>query len=152
MKITVNALVVDLFGGLQHVEIDANRSGKMNESLHVFRKTKTAKAKSGLEELATNARIKTHGVGHFIDVGANFFAEVSNHVGVTYFQREKRIGGVLYKLGTIDGSDQKRSFVFGGAFALVHGTMKTMFEDRFVDFTQLRGGNIVFHTDDDSVG
>ena len=91
-------------------------------------------------------------MGHFIDVGANFFAEVGNHVGVTYFQREKRIRGVFYKLGAIDGSDQKRSFVFGGALALVHRAMKTMFQDWFVDFTQLSDGNIVFHADDDPVG
>ena len=101
--------------------------------------------------MATNARIKTHGVSHFIDVGANFFAQVGNHVGVTYFQREKRIGGVFYELGAIDGGDQKRSFGFGGAFALVHRTMKTMFQDWFVNLAQLRGGNIVFHTDDDPV-
>src|ERR1700730_18779550 len=99
----------------------------MDEGLHVLRKTKAAKAQSGLEELAADAWIKTHRVGHFVDVGANFFAEVGNHVGVTYFQRQKRIGGVFYELGAIDGGDQKSSLVFGGAFALVDRAMKTMF-------------------------
>src|SRR3979411_2334703 len=109
----------------------------MDEGLHVFGKTKTAKAESGLEELATDAGIKSHGVSHFIHVGTNFLAEIGDHIGVTYFQREKRVGGVFYELGAIDGGDKKRNFVFGGAFALVHRTMKTMFEDRFVNLTQL---------------
>src|ERR1700736_5028001 len=99
----------------------------MNKSLHIFGKTKAAKAKSGLEELPADARIETHSVVHFIGVGANFFAEVGNYIGVTYFQREEGIRGVFYELGAIDGGDQKIGFVFGRAFAVVHRTMKTMF-------------------------
>ena len=38
--------------------------------------------------------------------------------------------------------------MFDGALALVHRAMKAMFEDGFVNFTQLRGGKIVFDTDD----
>src|ERR1700676_3643983 len=114
----------------------------MNESLHVFGKTKTTEAESGLEELAADARIKTHGVGHFIHVGANFLAKVGNYVGVTYFEREEGIGGVFYELGAIDGGDQKRDFVFGRAFAVVYRTMKTMLQNRLVNFTQLGGGSI----------
>src|SRR5260370_41783124 len=110
-KEAIDALFVDALSGFQYVEVHANLGRQMNEGLHVLWKTETAIAKPGLEELSADTRIESHGMGHFLDVSADFFAKIGHNVGVADFQREERIGGVLDEFGAIDGGDEEFRFV-----------------------------------------
>src|SRR5437762_9421548 len=73
-------------------------------------------------------------MGHFLDVCAYFFAKIGDHVGVTDFQREERIGGVLDELGAVDGGDEEFGFAARRAGSVVHRAAETFFENRAVDF------------------
>ena len=99
----VDALLVDALGGFQHVELDAYRGGKVDEGLNVLRKAETPEAEAGLEELRADAGIEAHGVGDFLNVGADAFAEVGDDVGIADFQGEERVGCVLDEFGAADG-------------------------------------------------
>src|SRR6266704_692789 len=127
-KKTIDALSVDAFGGLQDVKVHADGRRQVNESLNVLRETETSIAEAGLEELSTDTRVEAHGMSDFFHVGADFFAEIGNHVGITDFQREKGIRGVLDELGAVDGGNEKLGFAAwrekirdGGAFAKKFG-------------------------------
>src|SRR5258708_37776322 len=123
----------------------------MNERLHVLGKTETSIAEACVEELAANARVEAHGMGDFLDVGADFFAEIGDDVGVTDFQRKKRIRSVLDELGAVDGGDEEFGFVARGAGAVVHWAAEALFENGAVDFAEFRGGGGILDADDDAV-
>src|SRR5271163_1928458 len=98
---TFDALFVDAFRDFQDFKVHTYRRGKVNECLNVLRKAKAAKTQSGLEELRANARVKAHSVRHFLNVCADSFAKVSDHIGVTDLQRQERVGSVLDELRAI---------------------------------------------------
>src|SRR5262249_45284716 len=87
-----------------------------------------------------------------VDVGAEFFAEVGENVGVTDFQSEERIGGVLDELGAVDGGDEKRRVGSGRARAAVDRAAEFSLEDGAVNFAHDGGGSFVFDADDDAIG
>ena len=103
----LDALFVDALGGFEDVEVHADRAGEMHEGLQVLREAEATEAQAGTQELAADAGVQTHRVGHFLDVGADAFAEIGDDVGVADFQREERVGSVLDQLGAVDGGDQK---------------------------------------------
>src|SRR2546429_356415 len=90
-------------------------------------------------------------MGHFLDVCAYFFAKIGDHVGVTDFQREERIGGVLDELGAVDGGDEEFGFAARRAGSVVHRAAETFFENRAVDFAELRGGGGILDADNNPV-
>ena len=47
----VDALLVDAFCSLQHVELNAHGRGEVNEGLNILGKVEPAEAEAGLEEL-----------------------------------------------------------------------------------------------------
>src|SRR3989442_11431939 len=106
-KKAVDALFVDALGGLQHVEVHADFCREMNESLHVFRETETSIAEARIEELSANARIQSHGMCDFLDVRADLFTKVGDHVGITDFQSQEVDRSVLDQLGAANGGDEK---------------------------------------------
>src|SRR5258708_5457893 len=116
----------------------------MNERLHVLGKTETSIAEACVEELAANARVEAHGMGDFLDVGADFFAEIGDDVGVADFQRQKRIRGVLDEFGAVDGGDEEFGFVARRAGAVMYRAAETFFENPAADFAGSRrcGGSL----------
>ncbi len=123
----------------------------MNKRLHVLGKTETSIAEAGFEELAANARVEAHGMGDFLDVGADFFAEIGDDVGVADFQSEKRIRGVLDELGAVDGGDEEFGLVARRAGAVVHRAAETFFENRAVDFAEFGGGGRILDADNNAI-
>src|SRR5260370_29375079 len=91
-------------------------------------------------------------MGHFLNVGADFFAEVGDAVGVAAFQRKKRIGGVLNKLGAVDGCNEKFGFVARGASSVVHRAAEASFENGAVNLAEFRRGRGILDADNDAVG
>ena len=83
----VDPLLVHAFSSLQNVEVHADRFRQVDERLNVFRETEAAEAQPGFEELRADARIEPHRLRYFFHVGADLFANVRDHVGVTDFQR-----------------------------------------------------------------
>src|ERR1700674_2855671 len=150
-KIAVDALFVDAFGSLQEVKVHSDGSRQVNESLYVLRETETSIAQSGLEELAADARVESHGMGNFLDVCADFFAEIGDHVGVADFEREEGVRGVLDELGAVDGRDEEFDFVAGGAGSVVHRAAETLLENRAVDLAEFRGGGGILDADNNPV-
>src|ERR1700722_10456633 len=150
-KEAVDALLVDALGGFQHVELDAYRGGKVDEGLNVLRKAEATEAEAGLEELRADAGIEAHGVGDFLDVGADALAEVGDDIGVTDFQGEERVGSVLDEFGAADRGDQE--FAAGAVRALsrVDRAIKFLFEDGPIDFAEGGGALFVLDADDDAV-
>ncbi len=90
-------------------------------------------------------------MGNFLDVCADFFAEIGDHVGIADFEREKGIRGVLDELGAVDGGDEKFGLVARGAGSVVHRAAETFFENRAVDFAEFRGGGGILDTDNNAV-
>src|SRR2546430_9286266 len=90
-------------------------------------------------------------MGHFLEVCAYFIAKIGDHVGVTDFQREERIGGVLDELGAVDGGDEEFGFAARRAGSVVHRAAETFFENRAVDFAELRGGGGILDADNNPV-
>src|SRR5260370_2512526 len=144
-KEAIDALFVDALSGFQYVEVHATLGRQMTEGLHALRKTETTIAKPGLEDLSADARVESHGMRHFLDVCADFFAKIGNDVGVADFQREERIGGVLDEFGAVDGSDEEFGFVARRAGSVVHLAAEIFLENRTVDFAELgrHGGSPV---------
>src|SRR5260370_10500817 len=151
-KEAIDALFVDALSGFQYVEVHANLGRQMNEGLHVLRKTETTIAKPGLEELSADARVESHGMRHFLDVCADFFAKIGNDVGVADFQREERIGGVLDEFGAVDGSDEEFGFVARRAGSVVHRAAEIFLANRAVDFADLGGSGGILDADNNAVG
>src|SRR5260370_37418557 len=151
LKKAVDTLLVDALRGFQYVEVHSHLGRQVNESLHILGETETAVAKPGLEELAADARVQSHSVGNFLDVGADFFAEISDHIGIADFQSEKRIGGVLDEFGAVDGGDEEFRFVARRAGTVVHWAAKAFLENRTVDFAEFRGGRGILDADNDAV-
>src|SRR5260370_14111961 len=151
-KEAIDALFVDALSGLQYVEVHANLGRQMNEGLHVLWKTETAIAKPGLEELSADTRIESHGMRHFLDVSADFFAKIGHNVGVADFQREERIGGVLDEFGAVDGSDEEFRFVARRASSIVHRAAEIFLENWAVDFAELCRGGGILDADNNAVG
>ena len=89
LKIAIHALLVDVFSGLQHLEIDSDRRCEMDERLYVLWKTESAETEAGLEELFSDPGIETHGVCHFLDVRSNLFAQIRDDICITDFQCEE---------------------------------------------------------------
>src|SRR5258708_12656715 len=119
-KIAVDALFVDAFSGLQDVEVHSDGSRQVDESLHIFWKTETAVAESGFEELSADARVEPHGMGNFLDVCADFFAEIGDHIGIANFERKEGIRGVLNQLTAVNFADQQSGLLAPLAATLVH--------------------------------
>ena len=63
----------------------------MHESLQIFGQAESAKAQTGPEEAGADSGVHAHRANHFINVGAQPFRQVGNHVGVGNLQRQKRI-------------------------------------------------------------
>src|SRR5258707_15544527 len=133
-KEAIDALFVDALSGFQYVEVHANLGRQMDEGLHVLWKTETTVTKPGLEELSADARVESHGMRHFLDVCADFFAKIGNDVGVANFQREERIGGVLDEFGAVDGGDEEFGFVARRAGSVVHRPAESFLATGTVDF------------------
>src|SRR5467141_148451 len=151
-KEAIDALFVDALSGFQYVEVHANLGRQMDEGLHVLWKTETAVTKPGLEELSADARVESHGMRHFLDVCADFFAKIGNDVGVANFQREERIGGVLDEFGAVDGGDEEFGFVAWRAGSVVHRAAKSFLENGAVDFAEFGGSGGILDADNDAVG
>src|SRR6266851_3163026 len=151
-KEAIDALFVDALSGFQYVEVHANLGRQMDEGLHVLWKTETTVTKPGLEELSADARVESHGMRHFLDVCADFFAKIGNDVGVANFQREERIGGVLDEFGAVDGGDEEFGFVARRAGSVVHRAAESFLENGAVDFAELRGSGGILDAHDDAVG
>src|SRR2546430_14876512 len=124
----------------------------MNESLNVLWETETTVAQPGFEKLSADAGVESHGVGDFFHIRADFFAEIGNHVGITDFQREKRIGGVLDEFSAVDSGDEELGFAARGTRSVVHRATETPFENRTVDLAQFRGGGRILDADNNAVG
>ena len=124
----------------------------MDECLHVLGETETAITEPGLEKLSADARVESHGMRNLLDVCADLFAEIGDHIGITDFQRQKRIRGVLDELGAVDGGNQKFGFAARGAGSVVHRAAETAFENRSVDFAEFGGGRGILDTDNNPVG
>src|SRR5260370_25371024 len=90
-------------------------------------------------------------MGNFVDVCDSFVAKIVDHVGITDFQREERIGGVLDELGAGDGGDEEFGFVARGAGSVVHGAAEALLENRAVNFAEFRGGGGILDADNNAV-
>src|ERR1700722_17269758 len=123
----IDALFVDAFGRLENFEVHSNRTGKVDESLQIFREAESAKSQSGLQKLSADAWIEAHRVRDFIHVSTKFFAEVGENVGVADFQREERIGCMLDQLGAVDCGDEQRRVGGRRATVLVNRARKLTF-------------------------
>src|SRR5260370_6060385 len=150
LKEPVDALLVDALSGFQNLEVHANLGGQMDERLYVLWKTETTIAKPGFEELATDTRIESHGMGHFLDVGADFFAQVGDDVCITDLQRKERIRGVLDKFRAVDGGDQEFGFVSWWTGPVVNWTAKTFFANGAIDFAEFIGTGRILHRENDA--
>src|SRR5262249_7552996 len=149
---TLDALFVDALGGLEDVEIDADGASKMDEGLLILRKTKTSETQACRKKLSANARVETHGVGDFLDVGADALAKIGNNVGVADLQSEERIRGVFDELGAVDGGDQEFRGIIRRAGAVVHRAVECAIENRAIDLTQGGRGGLVLDANDDAIG
>ncbi len=67
----------------------------MNEGLNVLWETKTTETQSRFQKLGSDTRIKSHGMSYFLDVRSDTFAQIRDYVGITDFQREKRVRSVF---------------------------------------------------------
>src|SRR5712691_661207 len=150
-KKTVDAQFVDAFGGLQHVEVHADFRREMNESLHVFRETETSIAEARIEELSANARIQSHGMCDFLDVRADLFTKVGDHVGITDFQSQEGVRSVLDQLGAANGGDEKFRLLTRRARSVVDGTLETPLQNRAIDLTEFCRRGRIFYSDHNPV-
>src|SRR5579864_6158337 len=122
-----------------------------NKSLYVFGQTESSKAKSSIEEVRADARIKTHGVRYFFHVAPEPLTEISNHVGIGDLQTEERVGGMLYQFGAGNGCHQKDRPRAGRTLRFVNGAVKPAFEKWLVDFAQLPLGFRILYTYNDAI-
>src|SRR5260370_37315991 len=90
-------------------------------------------------------------MGNFLDVCADFFAEIGDHIGIANFERKEGIRGVLDELGAGNGGDEKFGLVARGAGSAVHRAAETVFENRAVDLTGFGGGGGILDTDNKAV-
>ena len=102
----------------------------MNKGLKSFGKQKPPNPRPAFKNCAAYAWIKSHRVSHFFHIGANFFAQIGDHVGVADFQRKKRIGSMLDQFRAVDGGDQERCLMIGRTRAVVNRAMKTVLQNR----------------------
>jgi hypothetical protein len=101
--------------------------------------------------MRADARVQADAVEHFLDVRAELFREIGNHIGVGDLERKERIGGVLDEFGAVDrGGDPSRPRG-GRAGRVVHGAMENLIEDGPIDFAELPFGRFIFDADDDAV-
>src|SRR5580700_389351 len=66
----IDALLIDLFSGLQQSEIDAHTFGQSNEGLNVFGQTKPSETEPGLQKLRADSGNHSYCGGNFLDVSA----------------------------------------------------------------------------------
>src|SRR6201999_455836 len=130
----IDALFVDPLGGFQNVEVHTDGSSKMDERLQILGEAESAETEACFEELSADWRIETHDVRYFIDVRADFFAQIGENVCVANLEREKRIRGVFDQFGAVDCGDEKRRIRGSGATVLVDRARKFAFKNRAIDF------------------
>src|ERR1700674_2162235 len=87
----------------------------------------------------------------FLDVCSDFLAEFGNHVGITDFQRQEGVGGMLDELRAVDGGDEEFRFVAWRTSSIVQRTVETLLNNRPVDLTEFRRGGWILDADDDPV-
>src|SRR5271155_2697271 len=97
-KEALDALLVNALGGFQNFKVHPHGGGKMDKSLNVLGKAEAPEAQSGFQELRADARIEAHGVRNLLNVRANPFAEVRDHIGVADLKRQERVGSVFDQL------------------------------------------------------
>lgn len=150
--IAADALLVHALGGFQNVEIDTDRSGEVDESLHVLGKAEAAETEAGLKKLPADARVEAHGAGHFLDVGSDALAEIGDDIGIADFEGEEGIGGVLDEFGAVDGGDKKLAARSWRARSIVDGTREAPLDDGTIDLAEVFGGGGILDAYDDAVG
>ena len=75
-----------------------------DESAHIFGKAGAAEARSRMQEFTANAVVETDAARDFLDIGANFFAQIRNFVDEGDFGREKCIGCIFNEFCRAAGS------------------------------------------------
>src|SRR5438874_4296207 len=148
----IDAALVDLLGVFEHVEVHARTLREADKRLNVFGQAEAAKTESRAQKLRADARVEAHGMDDFLDISANFFAQIGNHVGVGNFQGEERIGGVLDEFGAVDGGNDQFWRFRRGAAAQMHGAVKLCLQDGAVDFAELFFAVMVLDAEHDAVG
>ena len=84
--------------------------GNGGECARVFRKTRTAETRPGMEKLTADATVHAHSSGDVVNIAADPFTKVGDFVDEGNLGREKGIGCVLGEFGGFERSDHKWSF------------------------------------------
>ena len=66
---------------------------------HVFWEARPAEARTWVNELVANSRIRPHALSHQFDVGPNGFRDIGDLIDEADLRRKHRVGGILSELG-----------------------------------------------------
>src|SRR5579864_7586413 len=146
-----DSLVVDALRFTKHGKVYAVAFGQAHKCLDVLGQAEAAKPEAGTKKVRADSRIQTDAVHHFLDIRAEFFRQIGNHIGVGNFQREERIRSVLDQFRAIDCGDHPSGSFHRGARAVMYRAFEFLFEHGTVNFVKLLFGPFVVDTDHDTI-
>ncbi len=74
----------------------------------------------------------------FLNIAAEAFADVCEHVGVRDLHCQIGVGGLLDEFSALDGRKKKLGERTRGTVSVVDGALEILLEDRGVDLSQSR--------------
>jgi len=98
--------LVDGHDGVEDLELVADLAPRADGGAQVLRKAAAAEARTRVQELRPDARVRAHALAHLLDVGAQQLAQVRQIVHERDARREHRVRGVLRELGRAAVHDQ----------------------------------------------
>ena len=99
---------IDFFDFLEEGEWDTEVFADGDEGGDILRKTGSAIADAGIEEIATDAAVGTDAISHFFDVGPAGFTNAGDRVDVRNLEREEGIRRMLDEFRRVNVCHQNR--------------------------------------------
>src|SRR5690348_215359 len=90
-----DAFLIHAFGFAEDGEVHSVLLRQSYEGLKILRQAEAAKSEARMQEMRTDTRIEADAMHYLLDIGAELFREIGDHVGIGDLEREKRIGGML---------------------------------------------------------
>ena len=102
---------INLFHFLEQREVTSQAFANTNESLKVFRETKTTEANARVQEGLSDTLIAANALRYLGDVGAGSLTGISHQIDEGNFHSQERVGSMLHKLGAICVGDNQSYFM-----------------------------------------
>src|SRR5262249_25316171 len=102
----------------------------------ILRQPVAAESNPGLQKCRADARIKTNGVGHFLNVATETLAEIGKYVRVGNLDTKKSVRNVLNEFRAVDASYEKLWRLARRTWVAMHRAGEAILKQWVVDFAE----------------